>query len=414
MGRRRVNKRLIAAGSALATVAVAWLATTLALSDGSVPSAGAPVPAPGALTAPSSSGGRGSTAVTPTPPTCAQTVASWSVAGRVAQVLMVESEFGAPGTATYATAGAGGLVLLGSVPSTAGPALAAANRAFSAAAVAAGQAPPFVATDEEGGGVARLSSVIGALPWERQQAAQWTPPQLQAVLTTHAAAMRSLGFTMDLAPVLDDAPAGFAVGEEGLRSYSSTGTTVATYGIAAIQGLRAGGVTPVIKHFPGLGHVSADTDFRPAADPPLAQLEGDDLVPFSRAVAAGAPVVLMSNAVVPGLTAGLPTSLAPAAYAYLRQRLGFAGLSITDSLGAGAVSGAGFAEPAAAVAAVTAGADMALVDSAEFGATVTALTQAVTTGALPEGHLDASVGRILATKGIAGCLPGAPVPAVPH
>jgi beta-N-acetylhexosaminidase len=327
---------------------------------------------------------------------------------------MVETGFGAPGTAAYAAAGAGGVVLLGGAPPTSAPALAAANRAFSVAAAAAGQASPFVATDEEGGGVARLSTLISPLPWERQQAAQWSPAQLQAAMTTHAAAMRSLGFTMDLAPVLDDAPEGLAIGHEGLRSYSSSATTVASYGIAAVEGLRAGGLTPVIKHFPGLGHISADTDLHPANDPPLAQLAGDDLVPFGRAVAAGAPVVLMSHAVVPGLTAGLPTSLAPAAYTYLRRQLGFAGLAITDSLGAGAVSGAGFAEPAAAVAAVTAGADMALVDSADFGAAVTALTGAVDSGSLPVDQVDISVGRVLATKGLAGCIPGAPMPAVPH
>nr|MDQ2726160.1 hypothetical protein [Actinomycetota bacterium] len=80
----------------------------------------------------------------------------------------------------------------------------------------------------------------------------------------------------------------------------------------------------------------------------------------------------------------------------------------------GAISAAGLAEPAAAVAAVIVGADMALVDSAEFAATVTALTQAATSGALPAGQLDASVGRILATKGLAGCVPGAPVPPVPR
>lgn len=326
---------------------------------------------------------------------------------------MIEIELGAPGPTTYATAGVGGLVLLGHVPSDRGPVLAAANQAFSSAAAAAGQPPPFVATDEEGGGVARLSHVIPPLPWQRQQAAQWTAAQLQTVLATHAAAMRSLGFTMDLAPVLDDAPDGFSIGHEGLRSYGSGATTVAAYGVAAVQGLQAGGMTPVVKHFPGLGHVSADTDLHPAADPPLAQMEVDDLIPFSRTVAAGAPVVLMSNAVVPGLTAGLPTSLAPAAYTYLRRRLGFAGLAVTDSLATGSISGAGFSEPAAAVVAVTAGADMALIDAAEFGPTVTALTRAVTSGALPAGEVDASVGRILA-KGRAGCAPGAPVPAVPH
>ncbi|MDQ6839980.1 MAG: hypothetical protein M3137_17040, partial [Actinomycetota bacterium] len=157
------------------------------------------------------------------------------------------------------------------------------------------------------------------------------------------------------------------------------------------------------------GHVSADTDLHPASDPPLAQLEGNDLIPFSRAITAGAPVVLMSNAVVPGLTAGLPASLAPGAYAYLRVHLGFTGLAITDSLGAGAISGAGYPEPAATAAAVISGADMVFVNASDVGAATTALTEAVTAGTLPVAQLDASVGRILAVKAIAGCTMSGPV-----
>jgi beta-N-acetylhexosaminidase len=401
-----VNK-LIAAGSTLVATAVVWSGMTVVLSDGSVPSGGAPTTS---STASTTSTVPGSPTVTPVLPTCAQTAAAWPVARRVAQLLMVEIGFPAADPTPYATAGAGGMVLVDHVPAGGAPALAAANHAFSSSAAAAGQTPPFIATDEEGGGVARLSSVTASLPWQRQQAGRWNPAQLRAALTTHGMAMRSLGFTMDLAPVVDVAPDGFATGHEGLRSYSSTATTAAAYGIAAVQGLQAAGVTPVIKHFPGLGHVSADTDFHPATDPPLAQLQADDLVPFSQAVAAGAPVVLMSNAIVPGLTAGLPASLAPGAYSYLRRQVGFAGLALTDALGAGSVSGAGFSEPAAAVAAVTAGADMALVDAADFTATLAALTRAVTSGALSPDRLDASVGRILATKAVAGCVPAAPVP----
>jgi beta-N-acetylhexosaminidase len=401
-----VNK-LIAAGSTLVATAVAWSAMTTVLSDGLVPSGGAPTASSTTSTTPTVPG---SPTVTPALPTCAQTAAAWPVARRVAQLLMVEIGFPAPDSTAYATAGAGGTVLVDHVPSGAGPALAAANHALSAAAAAAGQVLPFIATDEEGGGVSRLSSVTASLPWERQAAGRWNPDQLRAALTTHGLAMRTLGFTMDLAPVLDVAPNGFATGHEGLRSYSSTATTAAAYGIAAIQGLQAAGVTPVIKHFPGLGHVSADTDFHPATDPPLAQLEADDLVPFGRAVAAGAPVVLVSNAMVPDLTAGLPASLAPGAYRYLRGNVGFAGVAVTDALGAGSISKAGFSEPAAAVAAVTAGADMALVDAADFTATVAALTQAVTSGALAPDRLDASVGRILVAKAVPGCVPAAPVP----
>ena len=296
-------------------------------------------------------------------------VASWPLSRRLAQLEMVEVTFGGVGLPSYAGSGAGGVVYMGQ-------------------------------PDEEGGGVARLSNVIGALPWERQQAATWTPAQLEAQLATDGAAMRAIGFTMDLAPVIDTAPAGDTSGQEGLRSYSVNGPTAAAYGIAAVRGLEQGGVVPGLKHFPGLGHANADTDLTPATDPPLGQLLGNDLVPFADGIHGGAPVVMMSHAVVPGLTNGRPTSLSPPAYRYLRRNLRFTGLTITDSLGAGAISGSGYSEATAAVAAVAAGADMVLVNGAAFGSTLTALIQAVDDGALTIAQVNGAVDQVLQAKGV--------------
>ncbi|MGH9102569.1 MAG: glycoside hydrolase family 3 N-terminal domain-containing protein, partial [Acidimicrobiales bacterium] len=307
-----------------------------------------------------------------------------------------------------------GMYFLGQPASTAGPSIAATNAAISSAAAQGGYPTPFVATDEEGGGVARLSNVIGALPWERQQAAEYTPAQLRSVIAAHARAMRALGFTMDLAPVLDTAPAGDPIGEEGLRSYSESGDTAAAYGVASFEGMQQGGIVPVLKHFPGIGHVSANTDTTPGAtDPPLSQLEGDDLIPFERAVSTGAPVVMMSNAIVPGLTNGLPATMSPASYAFLRNDLGFDGLTITDALGAAAVSGAGYSEERAAVTAVASGADMVLVDGSQFGQVLAALTQAVGAGDLPVARVDDAVARILQAKGEPACGQGVALSGTP-
>jgi beta-N-acetylhexosaminidase len=158
----------------------------------------------------------------------------------------------------------------------------------------------------------------------------------------------------------------------------------------------------VIKHFPGLGHANADTDLEPALDPSLAQLRTDDLIPFQRAIAAGAPVVMVSHAEVPGLSGSTPASLSPATYQLLRG-LGFRGVAMTDSLQAGAISGAGYSQPAAALAALTAGADMAMIDASTWSATVSALTAALSTGRLSLTNVNASVRRVLAAKGIRVC-----------
>lgn len=222
-------------------------------------------------------------------------------------------------------------------------------------------------------------------------------------MASQGAAMRALGMTMDLAPVLDTASPTDTVADENERSFSDDPQTVAAYGTADAAGLHSAGVVAVAKHFPGLGHASADTDLGPATDPPLSQLRSDDLIPFEDAISAGIPVVMVGHPVVPGLSEGLPASLSSATYVLLRQTLHFTGVTLTDSLGAGAISAAGYSEQSAAVAAAEAGADMVMIDASSWSATVEALGQAVADGRLPLSSVDASVSRILTAKGVPRC-----------
>ena len=195
---------------------------------------------------------------------------------------------------------------------------------------------------------------------------------------------------------------------ESYRSFSENGEVAATYGMAFATGLQAGGIVPVAKHFPGLGHASADTDLGPSVDPSLPQLETDDLIPFEGAAAAGLPVIMVGHPMVPGLTGNVPASLSPATYQFLRGSLLFGGVAMTDDLDAGAISAAGYTQAAAAVKAIGSGADMAMIDAAQWSATFDALAQAVTSGGLPLAQVDASINRILAAKGITICSPPSP------
>jgi beta-N-acetylhexosaminidase len=306
-------------------------------------------------------------------------------------------------SAPPASAGVGGFVFFGQPPAGSGPAIQSGLSALAADAVAAGRVVPWMSTDEEGGGVARLSNVLGALPSPRQMAAQWSPAQVQSAVVTHGSAMASLGLTMDLAPVLDTASPYDSVADEDQRSFSDNPQTVTSYGLAFVNGLRAAGLVAVVKHFPGLGHANADTDLGPATDPPLSQLEGDDMIPFRDAIDAGVPVVMVGHPIVPGLTNGLPASHSAPTYALLRNTLGFSGVAMTDALAAGAISAAGYSQPSAAVVAVEAGADMVMIDSSQWQPTVTALEQAINAGDLPLAQVDASVARILTTKGLQTC-----------
>lgn len=332
--------------------------------------------------------------------------ARWPAARLAEQLLIVIGTFTSPSQlAQAAEAGAGGLTFLGHPSASRRTAVRSGIASLAAAAAAAGQVAPWMSTTTEGGQVTRLGGILGQLPSARAMASTMTPAQVQAEMAARAAAMRSLGITMDLAPVLDVSAATNAVADEGERSFSATPAVAASYGAAFAAGLRAGGVVAVGKHFPGLGRASADTDTGPAADPSLATLESVDLVPFERAVAAGLPAVMVGHAVVPGLTGGLPASLSPATYRLLRQTLHFAGVAMTDSLVAKAITEAGYTEATAAVTAIESGADMAIVDAATWPAAAAAIEGAMASGALAPSRVEESAARILAAKGLAVCAP---------
>jgi beta-N-acetylhexosaminidase len=289
--------------------------------------------------------------------------------------------------------GAGGLVFFGQPAAGSGPTIKNQLGVLDRTA----SVPPFMATDEEGGQIARLANLVGSLPWPRQMAAQWTPTEVTQHLTSVGAAMRALGMNMDLAPVLDTASSGDTIDEENLRSFSQVGSTAASYGLAFLRGLSAGGVIGVVKHFPGLGHANGDTDLGPATDPPLAQLASDDLVPFRRAIQAGVRVVMMSNVTEPDWGSA-PASVNPNAYAYLRS-LGFSGVILTDSLDAGAISSTGVDGARAAVEAIEAGADMAMITTpSDYPAALAGLEAAVSSGRLPMAQVIRSVDRIISVK----------------
>ena len=302
-------------------------------------------------------------------------------------------------------AGAGGIILFGSdAPLALAANLAALRR------TAPNGLPPLVMTDEEGGQVQRMANLVGNLPWPRTMAATMTVAQTRALAERVGRRMRAIGVTMDLAPVLDlsDGPGPDTANPDGRRSFSIHESIATAYGLAFAQGLQEGGVIPVVKHFPGLGQASHNTDFGPATVPPLSVLKAEALRPFEAAITAGLPAVMVGNVSIPGLTGSVPASLsAPAMTGLLRHQLGFRGLVLTDSLSALAVHDAGYSVPRAAARAIEAGADMVLFNTADPEVTmnevIAAIVSAVTSGRLPTARLDDAVQHVLSAKNVSLC-----------
>jgi beta-N-acetylhexosaminidase len=373
-------------------------------------------PSPTAPASPSATTSTASATPSPSPSPCAAAavIATWPLARRAAQLVAVPAIDGHITALDAVIAqGAGGILVLGS----AAPDL---RQQISTAQTAA-TVPLMIMADQEGGGVQRLGQLVQSLPWPRDMAQTMTAPAVESAAATLAAQMRSLGVSVDLAPVLDvdGGPGPSTSNPDGSRSFSADPATASTYGLAFASGLRTSGVLPVVKHFPGLGGSTANTDTGPANTLPYATLQTAGLPPFRQAISAGLPAIMVANAAVPGLTTG-PASLSTAAITgLLRQQLAFTGLVLTDSLSAGAITAAGFALPDASVAAITAGADMVLFGSTltaaetallspdHVAASVTAIVQALV-GAVQSGHLQVSrlndaVMHVLAAKGVDVC-----------
>lgn len=355
----------------------------------------------------------GSSTSSPSQLTCAaQIVSSWplrQIANETIVVPVYATNIGA--MAPAARAGYGGLLLFGKVAPTSMSAIIATLQRERPVHYSM-----LVMTDEEGGGVMRLNNVVSAFPWPQSMGINSSPTQIAAIADRVGRQLLSVGVNMDLAPVLDvdgrpDFPG--AVNPDGLRSFSGTPSIAATDGTAFLQGLAKANVTGVIKHFPGLGYATRNTDYGPAATLSWAKLQTTGLLPFKQAIANGALAVMMSNARTPGLSA-LPASISSVDVKLLRQTLGFQGLIVTDSLSSGAISALHLAEPAASVRALAAGADLILFGSPTSPAASLALASqisativaAVNNGTLQQSTLVSAAAQVLVTRNLVSC----PVP----
>jgi len=221
--------------------------------------------------------------------------------------------------------------------------------------------PLVIAIDQEGGPVKRLPP-----PFSQPPAAASYGPEGEAGVfewgLSQGRELAGLGITMNLAPVLDIN----SLGDQGIMSQRSYGTdpeTVTRLGLAAVRGLRQGGVAVCVKHFPGMGQTRLDPHLklRPEADRSLEELYAWELIPFIRALELGVEAVMTSHLVYPRLEDGRPASLSPRIITgLLKGRLGFDGLVLTDDLDMGAIT---LDQPPeeAALEALAAGADRVLL-----------------------------------------------------
>jgi beta-N-acetylhexosaminidase len=255
--------------------------------------------------------------------------------------------------------------------------------------------PLLVMTDQEGGQVKRVDGAPDASAATMgAEGSSYSRRQGGAT----AANLKSLGVNVDLAPVLDVGRPGGVIADTE-RSFGETPAAVARTAVPFARGLEAGGVAATAKHFPGLGTATENTDFeaqRLALS--KAQLRATDEAPYASFVAAGGKLVMLSTATYPAFSSRPAAFTRRIATGELRGRLGFRGVTITDSLGGAAVAEFG-GQREAAVDGAAAGDDLLLFDDLPSAlAGHEALVKQLHAGALKRPPFLAAACRVLALR----------------
>jgi beta-N-acetylhexosaminidase len=214
-----------------------------------------------------------------------------------------------------------------------------------------------------------------------------------------ARALRSAGVNIDLAPVADlDLPPEHVMRS---RSFGSNPYRVARLVQAFGRGLQSARVGAVLKHFPGLGGATQNSDFgRSYVYRSKRQLHRIDAIPFHRAIDRGVRLVMLSHAMYVHDGGRRPASVnRHIATRRLRRGFGFEGVAISDALEPVSWKFGG-SVPRACAATVRAGVDVALITGNVFAARscANAIRTGVKTGQIPERRVDRAVTRVLELK----------------
>lgn len=252
--------------------------------------------------------------------------------------------------------------------------------------------PPFIAADEEGGEIVRVSRypAFAEKPLPSVQTALAEGTSMEDFTAEMAETLKKAGVNLNLAPVADVAENSSDYIYERTCGLDHEGTAQVIGEI--VRGMNRQGIMCCLKHFPGYGsnvdtHTGIAVDSREKSD-----FEGKDFLPFKAGIEAGAPMVMVNHNIVTAYNADMPASLAPEVHKALRE-LGFEGIIITDDLGMDAIS---LYTDSPYVTAFLAGNDM--LCATDGAACFEVLREALRSGDISEERLDESVLRIITLK----------------
>lgn len=262
----------------------------------------------------------------------------------------------------------------------------------------------FQAVDEEGGSVTRVQKMLWKTPVENMS----YYGKLNDYSATYNAGitigsyLNACGFNVNFAPVADVNIS--ETNELGSRIFSSDPLVVSDMCTAIIKGLKSQEVASTLKHFPGLGAGTGNTHYETVEiDRSLEELEITEFPAFKGGIDAGADFVMVGHQIVKAAGDKLPADLSSVVVTdWLREKLGFEGIVITDSQAMGAITN-NYTSGEAAIKSIEAGVDIILMPN-DLRAAVDDVEAAVKSGKLSEERIDESVIRILEKKNEMGLL----------
>ena len=196
------------------------------------------------------------------------------------------------------------------------------------------QIPLLISIDYEGGTVyTPITLGFDYLPTNMMLSAAQDEEGAASLAYLAGLELRRAGVHINFSPVLDvnSNPHNPII---GVRSFGADPANVTKMGLALINGFEAAGVISIVKHFPGHGDTSEDSHYNvPVVKADYAQLRKIHLEPFWQAVRAGVRGVMTGHVLYPALdNKNIATFSKPILQDLLRQKMGFKGLIVTDSL----------------------------------------------------------------------------------
>lgn len=258
---------------------------------------------------------------------------------------------------------------------------------------AAAKIPLLIGSDEEGGTVTRISSILET-PFQSPMAL-YHQGGMEAVLSDtkqKAELLKSVGINAGLFPVADLARDQSAFIYD--RTIGQDAQTTASYVQQVVEELKKSKVGSTLKHFPGYGdngdsHTAIIQDNRS-----LDELRQADFLPFQAGIDAGADSVLVSHNILSKIDT-VPSSISPKITDLLRNELHFKGVIMTDDFDMAGIADF-VSQDEAAFQVIVAGNDLILGSS--YQTQIPYLLKKISSGELTEERIDESVRRILTWK----------------